>query len=344
MGTAMSEVADASPALLRVEHLKTRLFLKNGVVPAVDDVSFSVRSGETLGIVGESGCGKSMTALSIMRLLPRPVGRIVGGSIAIEGVGELTTRGEVEMKRVRGRDISMIFQEPMTSLNPVFRIGFQISEAIRAHQDISRAEARNRAIEMLRLVRMPLPEERYDNYPHQMSGGMRQRVMIAMALACRPKLMLADEPTTALDVTIQAQILKLMNQLKGEVGTSIVLITHDLGVIAKMAQRVLVMYAGIVVEDADVRELFGTPLHPYTRGLLNSIPRHEAKERGEARLDTIQGMVPSLLALPRGCRFSDRCPMTHERCHKEEPPLAPPDEAPGGSRKVRCWLHRREGA
>src|SRR6478736_7144000 len=279
----------ASEPVLRVEKLQTRLFLKGGILPAVEDVSFSINPGDTLGIVGESGCGKSMTALSIMRLLPRPVGRITGGSINIGGVGDITKLSDRQMKTIRGNDVSMIFQEPMTSLNPVFRVGFQIREAIRVHQKVSRAEARNRAIEMLRLVRIPLPEERYRNFPHQMSGGMRQRVMIAMALACRPKVMLADEPTTALDVTIQAQILKLMNQVKEEVGTSIVLITHDLGVIAKMVQRVMVMYAGVVVEEADVHSLFAKPLHPYTQGLLHSIPRVEGGDNQKKRLNTIKG-------------------------------------------------------
>ena len=329
------------PPVLRVEGLKTRLYLKAGILPAVDDVSFSVRPGETLGIVGESGCGKSMTALSIMQLLPRPVGRIVEGSIEIAGIGDLTKLSDGEMRAVRGNHISMIFQEPMTSLNPVFRVGFQIEEAIRVHQKVGRVEARDRAIEMLKLVRIPLPAERSRNYPHQMSGGMRQRVMIAMALACRPKVMLADEPTTALDVTIQAQILKLMNQIKDEVGTSIVLITHDLGVIAKMVQRVLVMYAGVVVEEADVRSLFADPLHPYTKGLLHSIPRVETGAGKKARLDTIQGAVPNLMNLPRGCRFSDRCSEVHERCLEREPPLAPPDDKPSSGRKVRCWLYRR---
>ncbi len=341
-GAAPSECSAAPPAeepLLNVKGLTTQLHLKAGVLSAVDGVSFSVKRRETLGIVGESGCGKSMTALSIMRLLPRPVGRIASGSIDIAGVGDLTKLSNREMKAVRGNEVSMIFQEPMTSLNPVFRVGFQIEEAIRVHQKLGRAEAREHAIEMLKLVRIPLPAERARNYPHQMSGGMRQRVMIAMALACRPKVMLADEPTTALDVTIQAQILKLMNQLKDEVGTSIVLITHDLGVIAKMVQRVLVMYAGVVVEEADVRSLFAAPLHPYTVGLLNSIPRVGMGEGGQARLKTIQGAVPNLLELPRGCRFSDRCAAVHEQCLRQEPPLAPPDSEPGGGRKVRCWLH-----
>lgn len=337
------DIASASAAspILQVEGLRTELHLKTGVFAAVDDVSFSVKPGETLGIVGESGCGKSMTSLSIMRLLPRGVGRLAKGSVTVAGVGDLTKLSERQMRAVRGNQVSMIFQEPMTSLNPVFRVGFQIEEAIRVHQRVGRAEARNRAIEMLRLVGIPLPEERARNYPHQMSGGMRQRVMIAIALSCRPKVMLADEPTTALDVTIQAQILKLMNQLKDEVGTSIVLITHDLGVIAKMVQRVVVMYAGVVVEDSDVRSLFAEPLHPYTRGLLNSIPRIEETGGLRTKLDTITGSVPSLLNLPPGCRFSDRCPFVHEPCLKQEPPLAVPDEKPATERKVRCWLHRK---
>ena len=325
--------------VLRVEGLRTTLSLKRGAIRAVDDVSFSLGKGETLGIVGESGCGKSMTALSIIGLLPRPIGRIEAGAIQLQGVGDLAKLPERDMKRVRGHHVSMIFQEPMTSLNPVFPIGFQIDEAIRTHQHVDRREVRRRTIEMLELVGIPLPEARYHNYPHQMSGGMRQRVMIAMALACKPKVMLADEPTTALDVTIQAQILKLMNRLKDEVGASILLITHDLGVIAKMAQRVLVMYAGVVVEESDAINLFARPLHPYTIGLLKSIPRGRPEGERRARLHTIKGVVPSLLNLPRGCRFSDRCADVHEPCRIAEPPLAPPDS--GGDRRVRCWLHHR---
>ena len=334
-------VDDIAEPILRVQGLKTQLHLKVGILPAFDDVSFSVRSGETLGIVGESGCGKTMTALSIMRLLPWPVAQIAAGSIELAGKGDITKLSNREMKQIRGNEISMIFQEPMTSLNPVFRVGFQIEEAIRAHQNVNRSEAHDRSIEMLDLVRIPLPKERARAYPHQMSGGMRQRVMIAMALACRPKVMLADEPTTALDVTIQAQILKLMNQVKDEVGTSIVLITHDLGVIAKMVQRVLVMYAGVVVEEADVRPLFAEPLHPYTQGLLRSIPLAESGAGRKERLETIKGAVPNLLKLPKGCRFSDRCPAVHEPCLKQEPPLAPPDVQPASGHKVRCWLHRK---
>ncbi|WP_425358796.1 ABC transporter ATP-binding protein [Aquibium carbonis] len=332
------DMADPIP-VLSVSGLKTRLFLKDGVLPAVDDVSFSVMPGETLCIVGESGCGKSMTALSIMRLLPRPVGRITGGSIMVDGVGDLAELSERQMRRVRGNHISMIFQEPMTSLNPVFRVGYQISEAIRVHHRVSASEARDRAIDMLEQVRIPLPAERYRSFPHQLSGGMRQRVMIAMALAGRPKLMLADEPTTALDVTIQAQILKLMNELKREIGMSLVLITHDLGVVAKMAQRVLVMYAGVVVEEADANSLFARPLHPYTQGLLRSIPRPAVRRERKGEIDTIEGTVPALTALPTGCRFSDRCPMVHEPCRKLEPPLASPDDIAAPHRKVRCWLH-----
>ncbi len=339
--TIQIPAADNSAPVLRVEGLRTELHLKAGILPAVDGISFALGRGETLGIVGESGCGKSMTALSIMRLLPRPVGHIAAGSIEIAGVGDITQLSSREMKAIRGNEVSMIFQEPMTSLNPVFRVGFQIEEAVRVHQKVSREEARSRAIEMLKLVRIPLPEERSRNYPHQMSGGMRQRVMIAMALACRPKVMLADEPTTALDVTIQAQILKLMNQVKDEVGTSLILITHDLGVIAKMVQRVLVMYAGVIVEEADVGSLFAKPLHPYTKGLLSSIPRIDTSAGRKQKLDTIRGTVPNLLKLPKGCRFSDRCPAVHEPCLKIEPPLAPPDENPIAGSKVRCWLYRK---
>ncbi|MEP0655475.1 MAG: ABC transporter ATP-binding protein, partial [Nitratireductor sp.] len=259
--------------VLNVAGLKARLFLKSGVLPAVDDVSFSVMPGETLCIVGESGCGKSMTALSIMRLLPRPVGRITGGSITIDGVGDLTGLSEHAMRRVRGNDVSMIFQEPMTSLNPVFRVGYQISEAIRVHHDVSAAEARERAIDMLEQVRIPLPAERYRNFPHQLSGGMRQRVMIAMGLACLPKLLIADEPTTALDVTVQAQILELLRDLVRANNSSMMLITHDLGVVARYADRINVMYAGRIVERGTAEEIFHHPKHPYTLGLMESMPR-----------------------------------------------------------------------
>jgi oligopeptide/dipeptide ABC transporter ATP-binding protein len=327
--------------VLRVEGLRSELKVEQGVLTAVDGVSFSLCKGETLGIVGESGCGKSMTALSIIGLLPRPIGRIAAGSVTLAGIGDLAGFTNKQMMAVRGNQVSMIFQEPMTSLNPVFTVGFQISEAIRNHQQVDRKEAKRRSIDMLELVGIPLPAMRYSNYPHHLSGGMRQRVMIAMALACRPQIMLADEPTTALDVTIQAQILKLMNRLKDEVGTSILLITHDLGVIAKMAQRVLVMYAGVVVEEADVRDLFAAPLHPYTTGLLKSLPKADRSGGGKRRLHTINGLVPSMLALPRGCRFSDRCPEAHEPCWKSEPPLAPPDVAASHTRQVRCWLHSK---
>jgi oligopeptide/dipeptide ABC transporter ATP-binding protein len=282
-----------------------------------------------------------MTALSIMGLLPRPIGRIADGLIELDNTGDLAGKSEHEMKKVRGNDISMIFQEPMTSLNPVFTVGFQISEAIRAHQHLNRQEIKKRAIEMLEKVGIPLPELRFNSYPHQLSGGMRQRVMIAMALACQPKIMLADEPTTALDVTIQAQILKLMNRLKKEVGTSIIFITHDLGVIAKMAQRVLVMYAGVVVEEAEVRELFAKPLHPYTAGLLKSIPRTDPDAVQQDRLHTIKGTVPNLMSLKNGCRFADRCPEVHAPCRKWEPPLSPPNDDQTSKRRVRCWLHKR---
>jgi oligopeptide/dipeptide ABC transporter ATP-binding protein len=332
--------AGASDAVLEVTDLKAHLFVDKSVIRAVDGVSFTIRRGETLALVGESGCGKSMTALAIMGLLPRPVGRIVGGSVNLSGSGDLVRRSASEMRQLRGRALSMIFQEPMTSLNPVFRIGWQISEALRAHEKLSRQDARRRAIEMLTMVGIPAPELRYNSFPHQLSGGMRQRVMIAMALACRPQLMLADEPTTALDVTIQAQILRLMNRLKGESGASLLMITHDLGVVAKTAQRVCVMYAGVVVEQSEVKDLFASPLHPYTKGLLASIPRPGSSSR--KKLHSIPGNVPNLAALPVGCRFADRCPDVHGRCREAEPPLAPPDA--GSSRQVRCWLYARVAA
>jgi oligopeptide/dipeptide ABC transporter ATP-binding protein len=287
-----------------------------------------------MGIVGESGCGKSVTALSIMKLVPRP-GRIEGGQIWFEGRGNLLDLPESELRKIRGNEISMIFQEPMTSLNPVFRIGFQIAETYKLHQKMSNKEAWERAVEMLKIVGVPSPERRIKDYPHHLSGGMRQRVMIAMALACHPKLMIADEPTTALDVTIQAQILELMNKLKEEVGTSIFLITHNLGIIAEMAQQVSVMYAGVVVEYADVRPLFAKPTHPYTIGLLHSLPRMDIEGGGEQRLSTIPGAVPSLLDLPPGCRFSDRCPHTYDLCKRKEPPLQMIEK----EHHVRCWLH-----
>ncbi len=325
--------------LLEVKGLKTYFYTKAGVAHAVDDVSFTLRKGETLGVVGESGCGKSVTALSIMRLVSEPPGKIVGGNIFFEGYGDLTTLSPLAMRKIRGNEISMIFQEPMTSLNPVFRIGMQISEAIQLHQKVPKREALNRSIEMLKLVGIPSPEKRVRDYPHQLSGGMRQRAMIAMALSCNPKLMLADEPTTALDVTIQAQILNLMNKLKKKVGTAIILITHNLGVIAKMAEKVCVMYAGVVVETADVLTIFGKPRHPYTIGLLNSIPRTDRTAGTKKRLNTIKGIVPNLLKLPPGCKFSNRCPHVHEPCQKWEPPLAIPEDGSNAGHLVRCWMH-----
>ena len=309
--------------VLEVEGLRTVFFTRRGLIRAVDDVSFSLRAGETLAVVGESGCGKSMTALSIMRLVPDLPGRIVGGRVRLEG-RDLLALDETEMRDVRGNEISMIFQEPMTSLNPVLTIGEQVSEAIWLHRDVSAREAMAEAVEMLRLVKIPDPLRRAREYPHQLSGGMRQRAMIAMALACHPKVLIADEPTTALDVTIQAQILDLMLGLQRELGTAIVLITHDLGVVAETAQRVVVMYAGKKVEEAAVEVLFEDPLHPYSQGLLNSIPRLPsmggAPEGGGERLKEIPGTVPSLVDLPPGCIFAPRCAFADERCRREYPP------------------------
>ena len=308
---------DGAEPVLEVEDLQTFFYTRRGLVRAVDRVPFAVGAGETLAIVGESGCGKSITALSVMGLVPSPPGRIVGGSVRLRGRDLLRLDAEA-MRRVRGNEISMIFQEPITSLNPVLTIGDQIAEALTLHQDLSRAAARDRAVEMLRLVRIPEPERRAREYPHQLSGGMRQRAIIAMALSCDPKVLIADEPTTALDVTIQAQILELVLELQERLGTAVVLITHDLGVVAETARRVVVLYAGRMVEEAEVTALFDGPLHPYTRGLLGSIPRLDEAEG--ARLQEIPGMVPALDALPEGCAFAPRCAMATERCRAEAPP------------------------
>ncbi len=331
--------AEHEAALLDVVGLKTHFFTFGGVVKAVDGVSLSVRRGETLGVVGESGCGKSVTALSIIGLVPDPPGRTVAGRIDFEGRGDLVGAGAEAMREIRGNEISMIFQEPMTSLNPVFRVGMQIAEAIRLHRKVSKKEAMDSAIEMLGLVGIPSPMARARDYPHQLSGGMRQRVMIAMAMACQPKLLLADEPTTALDVTVQAQILDLMNRMKEASGAAIMLITHDMGVIAEMCQRVSVMYAGVVVEHTDVQTLFANPLHPYTVGLLDSIPRGRGRGGVSGQLKTIPGIVPNLLHLPKGCRFQDRCSQVHAACRQSEPPLARSFDEDGAGHLVRCWLH-----
>ena len=325
--------APASETVLEVKNLKTVFFTDSGLLRAVDDVSFSVHRAETLAIVGESGCGKSVSALSILRLVPDPPGRIVGGEILLEGT-DLLSLGEAEMRLIRGNRISMIFQEPMTSLNPVMRIGDQITEAVRLHRDITESQAREQGVEMLRLVRIPEPARRALEYPHQLSGGMRQRAMIAMALACRPALLIADEPTTALDVTIQAQILALILDLQKELGTGLILITHDLGVVAQTAQRVVVMYAGKKVEEADVESLFARPLHPYTRGLMASIPALPTANRATAeKLAEIPGAVPSLARLPPGCAFAPRCALATERCRTEYPPL----ESFGRGHFAACW-------
>jgi oligopeptide/dipeptide ABC transporter ATP-binding protein len=330
----MSQTAAQNGILLEIQALQTHFLTDAGTVRAVEGVSLRVRKGETLGIVGESGCGKSVTALSVLRLIPNPPGKIVGGRILLEG-RNLLDLPENEMRKVRGGSISMIFQEPMTSLNPVFTVGDQIAEGIRLHQGLSKREAWNKAIDMLRIVRIPDAERRVKEYPHQMSGGMRQRVMIAMALSCNPHLLIADEPTTALDVTIQAQILDLLNQLKSELGMAVMLITHDLGVVADTAARVVVMYAGRVVEEAPVTELFKNPLHPYTQGLLNSMPRIEKAER-RPRLQAIPGMVPDLLDLPQGCKFQARCPKVFEACRGTEPELKAVGSA---DHFVRCFLY-----
>jgi oligopeptide/dipeptide ABC transporter ATP-binding protein len=324
--------------LIQLKNLTTHFFTPEGVVKAVERVSFGIDKGRTLGVLGESGCGKSVTALTIMRLIPDPPGRILGGEIEFEG-SNLLRLSPAAMRQVRGKDIAMIFQEPMTSLNPVYTIGDQIAETYVIHQGMNKTEAFQGAAEMLRLVGIPAPERRVHEYPHQLSGGMRQRAMIAMAMACRPKLLIADEPTTALDVTIQAQILDLMLGLQEEVGMAILIITHDLGVIAEVSDEVVVMYAGQVVEYASIETLFLQPRHPYTLGLMASIPQLGRKFReGKARLKEIPGLVPNLIRLPPGCLFQPRCPMAFHACTKERPPLFSLDAGHG----VRCWLVEKE--
>lgn len=303
--------------LLEVKNLKTYFYTDDGVAKAVDDVSFSIDKGETLGLVGESGCGKSVSALSIMRLIPDPPGKIAGGEIFFKG-RDILKVPEKEMQEIRGNDIGMIFQEPMTSLNPVFTCGDQIEEAVILHQKLSKEEAKKKAIEMLNLVGIPAPEQRYNEYPHQLSGGMRQRIMIAMALSCNPELLIADEPTTALDVTVQAQILELINKLQRELGMGVIMITHDLGVIAEVSTKVAVMYASKVAEYGNVDQIFYNPKHPYTIGLLNSIPK---LNKSKARLATIEGNVPPPTAYPKGCHFCTRCIFAIDKCWTEEPPV-----------------------
>ena len=319
--------------ILQVKNLKTYFHTEAGLVKAVNDVSFDVEKGKTLGIVGESGCGKSMTSLSIMRLIEKP-GQIEGGEILLEGQ-DIVKMSEDEMCKIRGKKIAMIFQEPMTSLNPVFTIGQQLIEALLLHENMTKKEAKERAIEMLKLVKIPLAERRFDEYPHQLSGGMRQRVMIAMALCCNPELLICDEPTTALDVTIQAQILDLINELKEKTGTSVMMITHDLGVIAEVADDVMVMYAGQVVEKASCDQIFDQPLHPYTDGLMKCIPKLDDDDTKE--LSVIKGMVPRFDDMPAGCTFCPRCPEAREICRCKMPDLVDVD-----GRKVRCFKYTKE--
>ncbi|MEW5721735.1 MAG: ABC transporter ATP-binding protein [Thermodesulfobacteriota bacterium] len=331
----MNETLPSDPGpLLQVEDLKVHFFSSQGTARAVDGVSFHLNEGEVLGIVGESGCGKSVTALAILRLIPDPPGKIAGGRVLFQGQ-DLLGYPEHRMRKVRGRQIAMIFQEPMTSLNPVFSIGGQLSEMFHFQMGLGKKEAWARSVEMLRLVHIPAPEKRVHEYPHELSGGMRQRVMIAMALACRPPLVIADEPTTALDVTIQAQILELMTELQEKLGLAVILISHDLGIVAHRAQRILVMYAGRIVEQGDVFSIFEDPRHPYTRGLLKAVPRIAAHpDAAPRRLYEIQGVVPSLYQLPEGCSFHPRCDRRDERCLA----AAPPEVEVGPNHLVRCHL------
>ena len=316
--------------LLDVQNLKTHFFTDDGIVKAVDEVSFSIGREETFGLVGESGCGKSVTALSIIRLISWPPGKIVAGKILLEGE-DLVQKSEKEMQKIRGCKISMIFQEPMTSLDPVFTVGNEIMEVIQIHQGLDKEEAQKKAVEMLKIVGIPDPERRMKEYPHQLSGGMRQRVMIAMALSCNPKLLIADEPTTALDVTIQAQILRLMNHLKEEFSASVLLITHDLGVIAQQCRNVAVMYAGEIVEVGSVESIFEKPLHPYTKGLNSAIPRLDVDVD---KLQIIEGTVPDLIEIPSGCRFHPRCPYVMDICREQHPEIT----ERGNGHLSRCWL------
>jgi oligopeptide/dipeptide ABC transporter ATP-binding protein len=329
--------------LVSIQNLLTTFRTEDGVVRAVDDVSFEIPKGKTLGVVGESGCGKSVTALSVMRLIPNPPGKVAGGKIMYQGQ-DLLAISEDEMRKIRGNKISMIFQEPMTSLNPVFTIADQIGEALTLHRGLKGPALEKKVLEMLKLVNIPSPEERARGYPHQLSGGMRQRVMIAMALACNPDLLIADEPTTALDVTIQAQIMEILTKLQKELGMSIMLITHDLGVVAEACHEVVVMYAGRVVETTDVETLFATPKHPYTQGLLRSVPSFgsSAEHGDKKRLETIPGIVPNLLQLPKGCRFQDRCSKVIDRCKQEEPSLLPLQTKDGNKHLVRCFVAQEE--
>ena len=323
----------AEGALLEIRGLKVHFATDDGMVQAVDGVDLSLGRGETLGVVGESGCGKTVTAMTVLKLVAMPPGRIVGGEILWRG-RDLVPLGPAEMQKLRSREIGIVFQEPMTSLNPVYTVGAQIAETVRLHEGLGRRAALERAVEMLRLVHIPNPERRVHDYPHQFSGGMRQRVMIAMALSCNPQLLIADEPTTALDVTIQAQILDLLAEMKARLGMAVMLITHAMGVVAETAQRVVVMYAGKVVEEAPVRELFARPRHPYTQGLIRSIPRIDTAAARKARLEAIPGVVPSLLSPPPGCRFAPRCRFAREICTAGEPPLR--EVSPG--HRVACVL------
>ncbi len=318
-------------ALLEIKNLKTRFFTQDGVVHAVNGISLYLNEGETLGLVGESGCGKSVSMLSVLRLIPQPPGKIVGGEVWFEGK-DLLKISEDEIRKIRGNKIAMIFQDPMTSLNPVLTIGQQLGEPLMLHMGMSKKEAREESIRLLKMVGIPEPEKRLDDYPHQFSGGMRQRVMIAMALACNPKILIADEPTTALDVTIQAQIIDLVKRLRDEIGMAIIWITHDLGIIAGLAQRVNVMYAGFIIETAPVKKLYGDPRHPYTLGLLRSVPRLDAPVK--EKLTPIEGLPPDLIGLPPGCPFAPRCEYAIDRCLEENPQLEPIDT----DHSVACWV------